>query len=157
MSASREALLSQGLSAVVRESWPVESAASFTCLTDKLAAIGTRNGGILLIDLQSGTPLKLLTGHIGSAFAVDVSPDGTFLASTGEDCTIRIWGIDDGDLDLELSRARPAGRPAPGNNVDRRQGTEQADQHHEIYLARSGMGLFATGISPVDSRLLHYA
>lgn len=88
----------------VQHSWPVESANCLTHLTKNIAAIGTSNGSILLIDLMSGTPVKLLTGHIGNVFAVDASPNATFLASTGEDSTVRIWGIADGDFDLESLR-----------------------------------------------------
>jgi WD40 repeat protein len=41
-------------------------------------------------------PLATLTGHTSTVRAVAISPDGSWLATGGDDKTIRIWKTDDG-------------------------------------------------------------
>ncbi|MFI5080642.1 MAG: hypothetical protein ACHQCE_06200, partial [Streptosporangiales bacterium] len=40
---------------------------------------------------RSGRPRSILTGHDGSAEAVAIAPDGTWLVTTSWDGTARIW------------------------------------------------------------------
>jgi hypothetical protein len=49
-----------------------------------------------LPDLPDPALLRTLTGHIGRVNAVAVSPDGTWLATTSSDSTVRIWDADPG-------------------------------------------------------------
>ena len=48
------------------------------------------DGGVHLWD-QSGTHVASLVGHTHAALCVDVSPDGTQVATGGEEGVMRIW------------------------------------------------------------------
>jgi WD40 repeat protein len=55
-----------------------------------------RPGGVVVWDMMSGERLHTLRAHVGMApnlaFSPDgISPDGTRIASTSEDGTLRIW------------------------------------------------------------------
>jgi U4/U6 small nuclear ribonucleoprotein PRP4 len=39
---------------------------------------------------------KTLSGHSGNVMSVDVSRDGRWIASSGQDRTVKLWGCDDG-------------------------------------------------------------
>ena len=41
-----------------------------------------------------GTPRAALTGHHGPVRAVAIAPDGTWLATGGDDGTVRTWAAD---------------------------------------------------------------
>ena len=43
--------------------------------------------------MDSGNLKATLTGHIGSIFDLDFSPDGNSLASGSNDGTIRLWDV----------------------------------------------------------------
>jgi WD40 repeat protein len=42
-------------------------------------------------DLPHAALRRALTGHVGTVFAVAIAPDGTWLATGGQDGTVRIW------------------------------------------------------------------
>ena len=56
----------------------------------KLLAVA-RGSGVELWDVAAAVPLATLTGHTGWVRAVAWSPDGTHLATGGDDRTVRIW------------------------------------------------------------------
>jgi WD40 repeat protein len=58
-----------------------------------LLAISAKNGTIILISVDRGIFLKSLTGHSGDITGIKFSPDGSLLASTSYDGTVRLWGI----------------------------------------------------------------
>jgi WD40 repeat protein/serine/threonine protein kinase len=65
-------------------SWPA-------CSDDgKLVAVPTGDN-ILLCDVQTGQPLRVLKGHTNRVFSVAFSHGGKLLASGAQDTTVRIW------------------------------------------------------------------
>ena len=55
------------------------------------ACAGTDRNIAHVYDLASGNRLQSLAGHNGDVESVQYSPDGMYLATGGEDCTVRIW------------------------------------------------------------------
>ena len=51
----------------------------------------TSHGRIRLWDMKDGKQLQTLRGHRKGSSSLVFSPDGDFLASTGQDNTIRYW------------------------------------------------------------------
>jgi WD40 repeat protein len=68
-------------------------AASLSFSPDGSLLAAAVQNDILLIDPASGGTLTTLSGHTDSVAVVQFSPDGTRLASTGFDNTLRIWGV----------------------------------------------------------------
>jgi WD40 repeat protein len=65
----------------------------------RLLAAGTKEGRILVWNLEQGDNKELLTGNLTAVNAIAFSPDGEMLVSGEQDGTIRCWTIDS-PLDL---------------------------------------------------------
>lgn len=64
----------------------------------KLAAVGG-SGAVAMFDVEGLSSIKLIrrfVGHVGSVIGVAIHPDGTRLATAGQDRTIRIWDTSNG-------------------------------------------------------------
>ena len=56
----------------------------------------------MLRDLDSGREIGPLTGHTDRILGRTFSPDGTLLATTSDDRTVKVWTVDDGRVWLDL-------------------------------------------------------
>jgi hypothetical protein len=61
-------------------------------------AIQSQNGSVEELEPWFPKPLFDLNGHQDRIGAVAFSPDGSWLVSAGDDCTIRIWNVLTGRL-----------------------------------------------------------
>ncbi|MGB0716407.1 MAG: WD40 repeat domain-containing protein, partial [Phycisphaerae bacterium] len=63
---------------------------------------GAAIDGVEIWDLKTRRLIQTLKGHHSRVYCVDYSPDGTRIASGGNDNTIRIWDSKSGEQLLEL-------------------------------------------------------
>jgi WD40 repeat protein len=59
-----------------------------------VAAITSRDGTVRVGSLDGGTP-HLLVGHKGSLLGIAISPDLRWIATGGQDSTLRLWPMPD--------------------------------------------------------------
>ncbi|MEV8508331.1 metallophosphoesterase [Actinoplanes sp. NPDC051475] len=119
------------------------AALAFNAAGDLLALAVGSNAGIA--DVDTGRFLRILSGHTGSVNGVVFSPDGTLLATSSNDHTVRIWDIRTGTSDAVLT-----GHTKPVNGVAfSPDGTllasTSADHTARIWNVRARTGIALTG------------
>ena len=88
---------------IADSNWPV-TAAVFRPFSNELVA--TDDWNIAVYSLDSGERRTTIEGHRFAVQDVDVSPDGTQIASAGLDGTVRLWEASTGDS-LRVFRLHP--------------------------------------------------
>lgn len=64
---------------------------------DNIFATALHNGYVSIWDIAKGRRLRLLDAHKGATYALAFSHDGQFIATGGQDATIRIFSVQTGD------------------------------------------------------------
>src|SRR5690606_39285003 len=87
----------------------VQTCALPICPRGNLIAAASDDGNVYLWDSTTGQRVATLRGHTSYVTDVAFSGDGTMLASSSEDDTVRVWKVPAGGS-LEIGRASGRGR-----------------------------------------------
>jgi len=63
-----------------------------------LVALGDAEGNIQIRDLDTGRGTMNIKAHDDQIYSIAFSPDGLYLASSGQDCNIKLWDLKSGKL-----------------------------------------------------------
>jgi WD40 repeat protein len=81
----------------------------FTRDPNVLIASGDTSGDILIMDIRSDVPTKILKGHTSFVLTFEQSHDSRYLVSGSYDGTVRLWDISTGDQTTMWSGNFPVG------------------------------------------------
>ena len=89
---------------------PIGDVRSLAFSKDGWRLLAAGAGGIALLDVKDGHLLRRFQGHQGIVNCADLSADGKWIVSTGEDRSVRLWDASTGDAVFALSALPAAGR-----------------------------------------------
>ena len=69
----------------------VKDGAAAITTDGRVAAFGTRAGGIIFVDLHTGKQTVGAAGHVGDVQNDAVSPDGRLFVTVGDDAKVIVW------------------------------------------------------------------
>ncbi|MBU0595688.1 WD40 repeat domain-containing protein [Candidatus Bipolaricaulota bacterium] len=143
--------------------WPTDGAPVFALAyaPDGGLLYGAHGNGVTVWDPADGSTLRSWPAHPGYAAGLDISPDGSLLATAGSDGIVRIWDAASGDLQRELS---PAGTHAVAfshsggliASVNRDAGLRvwEVDSGNLVWTTDIEGSVFSVAFSPDDSTLV---
>jgi WD40 repeat protein len=63
-----------------------------------LIALGDEEGSITIRDMDTGEGIRKIEAHDARIYSLAFSPNGRYLASSGQDCNIKLWDVNTGEL-----------------------------------------------------------
>ena len=70
---------------------------TLACWKD-LITVGFNSGDIIILDAVTGIHMSILCGHSACVYLLEFSLDGIFLASVGEERTVKLWDMQTGGV-----------------------------------------------------------
>ena len=89
---------------------PINDVRSLGFSKDGSRLLAAGAGGIALLDVKDGHLVRRFQGHQGIVNCADLSMDGKWIVSSGEDRSVRLWDVSTGDAVFVSSALPAAGR-----------------------------------------------
>jgi hypothetical protein len=96
---------------------PINDVRSLQFSRDGSRLLAAGAGGIVLLDAKDGHLVRRFPGHQGMVNSADLAADGKWIVSTGEDRSVRLWDVSNGDELSAVSALPAAGRCVRFNRI----------------------------------------